>query len=106
MPTNPPDAVAQAREDAQPFVDTPVLAAKRKAFDAPTQENLDALIAAVRAECAAKVRGECVWASNENGAWETECGRTWEFIDDGPKENGMKFCHNCGKSVRALEAQP
>lgn len=28
-----------------PFIDTPLLAAKRKAFDNPTQSNLDALIA-------------------------------------------------------------
>jgi hypothetical protein len=42
---------AQAPIDAPPFVDTPVLQAKRRAFDDPTQVNLDALIAAVRAEC-------------------------------------------------------
>jgi hypothetical protein len=33
-----------------PFVDTPVKAAKRQAFDSPTEANLDALIDAVRME--------------------------------------------------------
>lgn len=45
-------SVAQGPANEQ-HVDTPVLAAKRRAFDNPTQENLDALIAAVRAEAVA-----------------------------------------------------
>ncbi|MPZ20154.1 MAG: hypothetical protein GEV06_19885 [Luteitalea sp.] len=45
-----PGAAQAAPSGEQPFVDTPVLAAKRRAFDAPTQANLDALIAAVRSE--------------------------------------------------------
>ena len=32
------------------FVDTPLLAAKRRAFDYPSQANLDALIEAAKAE--------------------------------------------------------
>jgi hypothetical protein len=41
---------SQAPTTHEPFVDSPVLQAKRRAFDNPTQANLDALIAAVRAE--------------------------------------------------------
>jgi hypothetical protein len=42
------NSVAPANEPR--FIDTPVLAAKRRAFDYPNQANLDTLIAAVRAE--------------------------------------------------------
>jgi hypothetical protein len=38
------------RANEYAFIDTPVSAAKRRAFDAPTQAHLDALIDAVRAE--------------------------------------------------------
>lgn len=62
------DAVAQAREDKPPFVDTPVLSAKRKAFDAPTQENLDLLIAAVEARCADRVREKRI--AKEGWSWD------------------------------------
>ena len=40
---------SQAPADAKPFIDTAVLAAKRRAFDSPTQANLDALIEAAQA---------------------------------------------------------
>lgn len=36
----------EAPANQPPFVDTPLLAAKRRAFDNPTQANLDALIKA------------------------------------------------------------
>lgn len=51
------DAVSVNSEQrfATPFVDTPVLAAKRVAFDSPTQVNLDALIEAVRSEASQSV---------------------------------------------------
>lgn len=54
--------------NATPFQDTPVLAAKRIAFDHPTQVNLDKLIETVRSEVSAdhaaeverlKIRGDC-----------------------------------------------
>lgn len=41
----------------------------------------------------------CEWYEDEDGVWDTACGAMWEFINDGPKENNMKFCHNCGKKV-------
>ena len=40
----------QAQNDAAPFVDTPLLAAMRKAFDYPNRENLVALIAEAQRE--------------------------------------------------------
>jgi uncharacterized Zn-finger protein len=41
----------------------------------------------------------CVWTEDENGPWETGCGHTFEFFEDGPSENGAAFCLYCGKPV-------
>lgn len=45
---------------------------------------------------------ECVWSPEdwESATWESKCGVTWCFEAGGPVENGMKFCHNCGKPLR------
>lgn len=47
------------------------------------------------------VRDACQWHRPEDDCdmWETECGTAWSFIDGGPAENGMHFCHNCGKRL-------
>ncbi|HHX6956406.1 hypothetical protein I5Q95_03460 [Pseudomonas aeruginosa] len=37
----------------------------------------------------------CKWTES-SGIWETGCGQTWSFIEDGPAENGALFCHHCG----------
>ncbi|HCW0396176.1 hypothetical protein [Pseudomonas aeruginosa] len=37
----------------------------------------------------------CKWTES-SGIWETGCGQTWNFIEDGPAENGALFCHHCG----------
>lgn len=43
----------------------------------------------------------CDWnlADEDNGVWKSSCGEAWSFIDGGPKENRVSFCHHCGKSV-------
>ena len=44
--------------------------------------------------------GDCEWwQDDESGIWNTGCGSTWSFHDDGPEENGMNFCHSCGKHL-------
>ncbi|WP_456254865.1 hypothetical protein ACP3PM_20590 [Pseudomonas iridis] len=44
--------------------------------------------------------GDCEWSQDgESGIWNTGCGSTWSFHDDGPEENGMNFCHSCGKHL-------
>lgn len=42
----------------------------------------------------------CTWSSLEF-SWSSTCGMAgWEFTDGGtPEENGMKFCHCCGKPI-------
>ena len=40
----------------------------------------------------------CEWFEDDDG-WHGSCGKDWEFIDDGPKENGVNFCMDCGRPV-------
>ncbi len=48
--------------------------------------------------------GNCVWTDDGEGTWESSCGVLWSFLDgEGPIENGMRFCHSCGKSLEAVE---
>lgn len=45
---------------------------------------------------------ECEWKCDDidNGTWESCCGEIWTFIDGGPVENGMLFCHHCGGKLK------
>jgi hypothetical protein len=43
----------------------------------------------------------CIWAEDEDGAWDTACGERFEFTDGGPAENGAKFCLYCGARLLA-----
>ena len=48
----------------------------------------------------------CEWAHNDDdGYWDTSCGKAWRFDDGGPKENNMNFCHCCGKTLRIKGGQ-
>jgi hypothetical protein len=44
---------------------------------------------------------ECVWRleNDESGTWGSACDELWSFIDGGPKENGVRYCHHCGRKV-------
>lgn len=43
---------------------------------------------------------KCCWEHDEHDdTWLTSCRQVWHFIEGGPKENGVKFCHHCGKHV-------
>ena len=49
----------------------------------------------------------CEWTHNDDdGYWDTSCGKAWGFDDGGPKENNMNFCHCCGKTLRIKGGQP
>lgn len=32
--------------------------------------------------------------------WDTDCGKSWAITEGTPTENGMKFCHGCGKPIK------
>lgn len=47
----------------------------------------------------------CTW-SESGFSWNTGCGKEWQFTDGGlPAENGMRFCHSCGKTLVAESAE-
>lgn len=48
---------------------------------------------------AVTVSDSCVWAEDIEGNWETACGEMFTFIDGGPEENRVKFCHYCGLPI-------
>lgn len=41
----------------------------------------------------------CAWMLDEDGDYGTECGDTFVFTVDGPKENNFKFCPFCGGAL-------
>ncbi len=53
------------------------------------------LRAMLAAEPTSSASPSCKWTES-SGIWETSCGQTWNFIEDGPAENGALFCHHCG----------
>lgn len=52
----------------------------------------------------AKSPETCTWISDGEGLWLGDCGATWQFFDDGPNENGLKYCPSCGKKVSVIAA--
>lgn len=48
----------------------------------------------------------CEWHEDEDGVWETSCGQSWVFAEGGPEDNGMKFCHQCGKHLVSRPQNP
>lgn len=46
----------------------------------------------------------CNWSPDDNGVWGGTCGITWQFFDDGPAENGAKFCPGCGGLIAVGES--
>lgn len=51
-------------------------------------------------------KGKCVWSEDEDGNWETECGQMFNWIEDGPTENGARFCLHCGKALEEKKYTP
>jgi len=47
---------------------------------------------------------ECEWhkGDDEYGIWESACGESWSFVDGGPTENRMLYCHRCGGKLREV----
>ena len=45
----------------------------------------------------------CKWFNDENEdeayAWESACGMLFIFNDEGPIENGFKYCPKCSKEI-------
>jgi hypothetical protein len=54
--------------------------------------------------------GFCTWKHTDDvhmpDTWEADCGAMWSFIEGGPKDNNMNFCHKCGKPLTEAAPQP
>ncbi|HCF4988906.1 hypothetical protein [Pseudomonas aeruginosa] len=59
------------------------------------REHVDVARAALAHAPTSSASPSCKWTES-SGIWETGCGQTWSFIEDGPAENGALFCHHCG----------
>ena len=49
----------------------------------------------------------CDWIESDPwgympSTYESDCGEVWSFIDGGPKENNVRFCHGCGCTVSVV----
>ena len=47
----------------------------------------------------------CTWVEDSEGTWESECGSAYGFFEGGPKENHVRFCHQCGGKVQVKPYQ-
>lgn len=56
-----------------------------------------------RDELLAALERTCTWTNCDDdympGTWDGSCGAKWTFTEDGPAENSMKFCPECGGKV-------
>lgn len=41
----------------------------------------------------------CHWREDSEGNWHMDCGTIYIINHGTPKENGMNFCHKCGKKL-------
>jgi hypothetical protein len=57
---------------------------------------------------APKVTAVCEWTQDPDfemgDTYHSSCGELWSFIDGGPKENRVSYCHHCGKPVKLVSA--
>lgn len=59
----------------------------------------DAIYAAYSGNSPA-IPDSCTWHCEEDiNNWHSDCGYQFQFTEDGPEENGVKFCPKCGKSI-------
>ena len=44
----------------------------------------------------------CAWTldDEESDTYASACGELWSFLEGGPVENRVRFCHGCGKPVK------
>ena len=73
---------------------------------AELHNDVELVIRAAPQPAAQAQEDACNWSLtyDDSGVWESSCGEEWIFIDGGPAENSVRFCHGCGKPV-AIEDQ-
>jgi hypothetical protein len=81
------DAARRVEEDGYDAMHKAMLAVAPQPQNAP--QNIPEIIP-----------DSCTWHCEEDiNNWHSDCGYQFQFTEDGPEENGVKFCPKCGKSV-------
>lgn len=44
---------------------------------------------------------QSTYSDAECNAWQSDCDQYWSITEGTPPDNGMKFCHGCGKPLVA-----
>lgn len=78
-------------------------------FEAANDTDMDAFLHAhIKKAITDEKVPQCVWTVGDEvygEPWETSCGNAFTLENDGPKENGMKFCCYCGKVLIEQESK-
>ncbi len=56
----------------------------------------------LQAERAPTMPEQCLWL-DDGEAWTTQCGAYFEITYGTPEDNGMVFCHHCGRPIQVTE---
>ena len=74
-------------------------------YDALHKSDVDALRAALSQQAE---QASCEWKQDPDyelgDTYHSSCGELWSFVDGGPKENRVSYCHHCGKPVKMAAA--
>lgn len=82
-------------EKLERALQTVVNAADHGSWPTTVMHGIEVARAMLAAEPTSSASPSCKWTES-SGIWETGCGQTWGFVEDGPAENGALFCHHCG----------
>lgn len=59
-------------------------------------------IETISAELAQSQGEPCTWTLDDelSETYASACGELWSFIEGGPIENRVRYCHHCGRPVK------
>ncbi|POX19496.1 hypothetical protein C3468_16140 [Serratia marcescens] len=105
-PAVPDEATAENVEALSGYVSTYKMTESERDIAAEVWNACRAAMLAQPVSGGYKLASGCQWTYDEmDFKWDSSCGESWQFIDGGPSENGVKFCQGCGKPV-LLAAEP
>lgn len=70
-----------------------------------TKTSATSAIETISAELAKPQDEPCTWTLDDelSETYASRCGELWSFIDGGPIENRVRYCHHCGRPVKLGE---
>ena len=72
-------------------------------YDDSVSEKIWELVSSIEALAEIENQDEsCTWSGpDDEGLYRGSCGMNeWSCIDGTPEENGMVYCHKCGKKIK------